>query len=122
MTTMANGVLAASTRRLRLGPSHRIALLTTVLTVTAVALFAIVVRPLSPTPAVLPLPWVAWAVAFALTETLVVHVQWQREAHTFSMGDLVMPPGCSSPHRPTWSWRTSSAPPRRSSSTGASAV
>jgi diguanylate cyclase (GGDEF)-like protein len=93
MTTMANGVLAASTRRLRLGPSHRIALLTTVLTVTAVALFAIVVRPLSPTAAVLPLPWVAWAVAFALTETLVVHVQWQREAHTFSMGDLVMAAG-----------------------------
>ena len=30
----------------------------------------------------LALPWVLWAAAFAISEALVVHVQWQREAHT----------------------------------------
>jgi diguanylate cyclase (GGDEF)-like protein len=39
------------------------------------------------------LPWVLWAGAFAVSEALVVHVQWQREAHSFSVGDLVLGAG-----------------------------
>ena len=39
------------------------------------------------------LPWVLWAAAFAVSEVLVVHVQWQREAHTFSVSDLVLAAG-----------------------------
>ena len=34
-----------------------------------------------------------WAAAFAAGEVLVVHVQWKRDAHTFSMGDLVLAAG-----------------------------
>jgi diguanylate cyclase (GGDEF)-like protein len=59
----------------------------------AVLLFVIVVRSLPTTPTAVALPWVLWAAAFALSEALVVHVQWQREAHTFSVGDLVLAAG-----------------------------
>ncbi|SDD39954.1 diguanylate cyclase (GGDEF) domain-containing protein [Geodermatophilus telluris] len=93
MTTTANGAPTAGSRVLRLGPAQRILLLTAALALAATVLFAVVVRSLPSPTTVLPLPWVVWAVAFALTETLVVHVQWQREAHTFSMGDLVLAAG-----------------------------
>jgi hypothetical protein len=59
----------------------------------AVALFVIVVGSLPTAPTAVSLPWVLWAAAFALSEALVVHVQWQREAHTFSVGDLVLAAG-----------------------------
>jgi len=36
---------------------------------------------------------VLWAVAFAASEVMVVHVQWQRDAHTFSISDLVLAAG-----------------------------
>jgi diguanylate cyclase (GGDEF)-like protein len=68
-------------------------LLTTSVAAVAVALFVIVVRTLPGAPTALTLPWVLWAAAFTISEALVVHVQWQREAHTFSMGDLVLGAG-----------------------------
>ena len=68
-------------------------LLTAAVAAVAVALFVIVVRTLPGAPTALTLPWVLWAAAFAVSEALVVHVQWQREAHTFSIGDLVLGAG-----------------------------
>jgi hypothetical protein len=97
MATMTNGGLvsgaAAMIRRFRPGPSQRILLLTATVAAAAVALFVIVVRSLPSAPTALTLPWVVWAAAFAASEVLVVHVQWQRDAHTFSISDLVLAAG-----------------------------
>jgi diguanylate cyclase (GGDEF)-like protein len=56
-------------------------------------LFARVVRSLPAAPTALNLPWVLWAGAFAVSEWLEVHVQWNRESHTFSASDLVLAAG-----------------------------
>src|SRR4051794_18411930 len=94
MTTMTNGVPAVQNNLLgRFTPSQRIMLLTATVAVAAVALFVIVVRSLSGAPTALNLPWVLWAAAFAAGEVLVVHWQWKRDAHSFSMGDLVLAVG-----------------------------
>ena len=90
---MANGDLTMSVRTLRLGPAQRIQLLTATLAAAAVALFAIVVRTLPEPSTALNLPWALWAGAFAASEMLVVHWQWKREAHSFSMSDLVLGAG-----------------------------
>jgi hypothetical protein len=90
--TTASGP-AAEMRRFRLGPAQRITLLTATVAAAAVALFVIVVRSLPEVSTAVTLPWLLWAAAFAVCEALVVHVQWQREAHTFSVGDLVLGAG-----------------------------
>src|SRR3954451_8911396 len=90
---MTNGVRALGSRTFQLSVPQRIMLLTASVAAVAVALFVIVVRPLPGAPTALTLPWVLWAAAFTISEALVVHVQWQREAHTFSMGDLVLGAG-----------------------------
>ena len=102
MTTMTSSGLAAAMRKFRLGPAQRIMLLTATVAAAAVALFVIVVRSLPEAPTAVTLPWVLWAAAFAVCEALVVHVQWQREAHTFSVGDLVLAAGLllATPQRP----------------------
>jgi diguanylate cyclase (GGDEF)-like protein len=87
---MTNGGLSGAARKFRMGPSQRIMLLSATLAVTAVALFVIVVRHLPAAPTALSLPWVLWAGAFAVSEWLEVHVQWNRESHTFSASDLVL--------------------------------
>jgi diguanylate cyclase (GGDEF)-like protein len=89
---MTNGT-SLRTRAVRLGIPQKIMLLTACVAALAVALFVVVVRPLPGAPTALTLPWVLWAAAFVVAEALVVHVQWQREAHTFSMGDLVLGAG-----------------------------
>jgi diguanylate cyclase (GGDEF)-like protein len=91
-TTMTNGGLAGL-RRFRLGVPQKIALLTGAIAATAVTLFVIVVAPLPTAPTALNLPWVLWAAAFAISEVLIVHVQWKRESHTFSLSDLVLAAG-----------------------------
>jgi diguanylate cyclase (GGDEF)-like protein len=93
MTTMANNGLTDRVRSVRLGPSQRIMLLSAALAAVAVALFAVVVRSLPAAPTALTLPWVLWAGAFAASEWLEVHVQWNRESHTFSASDLVLAAG-----------------------------
>jgi diguanylate cyclase (GGDEF)-like protein len=93
MTTMTNGGPVAGIRRLQLGVSQRIGLLTAVLGAAAVLLFVIVVDTLPAAPTAVALPWVLWAAAFAASEVLVVHVQWKRESHTFSLSDLVLAAG-----------------------------
>jgi diguanylate cyclase (GGDEF)-like protein len=93
MATMTNRAEALRIRAIRLGIPQRIMLLTASVAAVAVALFVVVVTPLPGAPTALTLPWVLWAAAFVVAEALVVHVQWQREAHTFSMGDLVLGAG-----------------------------
>jgi diguanylate cyclase (GGDEF)-like protein len=97
---MTNGASVMGIRVPRLGVPQRIMLLTASVAAIAVALFVIVVRTLPGAPTALTLPWVLWAAAFTISEALVVHVQWQREAHTFSMGDLVLGAGLllATPH------------------------
>jgi diguanylate cyclase (GGDEF)-like protein len=80
-------------RRIQLGVSQRIGLLTAALAAVAVLLFVIVVRTLPAAATAVTLPWLLWAVAFASSEVLVVHVQWKRESHTFSLSDLVLAAG-----------------------------
>ena len=93
MTTMTNGGLLSGMRRPQLGVSQRIGLLTAALAAAAVLLFVIVVRTLPAAATAVTLPWLLWAVAFAASEVLVVHVQWKRESHTFSLSDLVLAAG-----------------------------
>src|SRR3954453_56187 len=90
---MTNGARVPGMSLPRLGVAQRIMLLTAGVAAVAVLLFVIVVRSLPTTSTAVALPWVLGAAAFALSEALVVHVQWQREAHTFSVGDLVPPAG-----------------------------
>src|SRR3954452_3385035 len=90
---MTNGARVPGMSLPRLGVAQRIMLLTAGVAAVAVLLFVIVVRSLPTTSTAVALPWVLWAAAFALSEALVVHVQWQREAHTFSVGDLVLAAG-----------------------------
>ena len=87
-------------RGFRLTPAQRISLLIATVTVVAGTLFGTVVRTLPAADTAVALPWFLWAAAFALCEALVVHVQWQREAHTFSIGDLVLGAGLilAAPH------------------------
>ncbi|HYH74110.1 MAG TPA: EAL domain-containing protein [Nocardioides sp.] len=93
MTTITNSGVTAGLRRFRMGPAQRIMLLTATVATAAVALFLVVVRALPEAHTAVALPWLLWAAAFAVCEALVVHVQWQREAHTFSVGDLVLGAG-----------------------------
>src|SRR3954462_12072587 len=90
---MTNGARVPGMSLPRLGVAQRIMLLTAGVAAVAVLLFVIVVRSLPTTSTAVALPWVLWAAAFALSEALVVHVQWQRVAHTFSVGDLVLAAG-----------------------------
>jgi diguanylate cyclase (GGDEF)-like protein len=63
--------------------------------VAAIALtLAVVVLPSLPGPAApLGLPWPVWVLAFAASEILVVHVQLQKDSHSFSLTDLVLVAG-----------------------------
>ncbi|TFV63011.1 EAL domain-containing protein [Geodermatophilus sp. DF01-2] len=93
MTTMTNGGLAAGIRRSRMGSIQRIWALTATVAAAAVALFVVVVQALPAPATTVALPWLVWVVAFALSEVVVVHVPFQREAHTFSLGDVLLAAG-----------------------------
>jgi diguanylate cyclase (GGDEF)-like protein len=98
MTTMTDGRRAAGTLRLRLDPAQRAWVWTVTVAAAATALFVIVVRPLPQPVDALTLPWVVWALAFAVSEVLVVHVHMERDSHTFSLSDLVLAAGlCLAP-------------------------
>jgi diguanylate cyclase (GGDEF)-like protein len=93
MTAATTDGALAGLRRVRLGVSQKIALLTATVAAAAVTLFAFVVAPMHVAPTALNLPWVLWAGLFAASEVLVVHVQWKRESQTFSLSDLVFAAG-----------------------------
>jgi diguanylate cyclase (GGDEF)-like protein len=90
---MTNGAPAVQASRVLPSPSQRIMLLTSTVAAAAVTLFVIVVRPLPEPSTALNLPWALWVAAFAVSELLVVHWQWNREAHSFSISDLVLAAG-----------------------------
>jgi diguanylate cyclase (GGDEF)-like protein len=90
---MTNGVSGIRSGANRLTVPQRIMLLTGVLAAVAVALFVIVVHPLPGADTAVPLPWLLWAAAFAISEAFPVHVQVKRDAHSFSVSDLVMAAG-----------------------------
>jgi diguanylate cyclase (GGDEF)-like protein len=73
--------------------SRRIGLLVTVVAAAAATLYVAVVRDLPGFDAPLTLPWLVWVAAFAAGELLVVHIQLQRDSHSFSLTDLVLVAG-----------------------------
>ena len=77
----------------RVATRHRVLLLVMLLAAAGGALFLTLVRQLPSPETPLALPWVTWVVAFAATEVFVVHVQLQRDSHSFSLTDLVFVAG-----------------------------
>src|SRR4051812_49336276 len=77
----------------RLSVRRRIILLVAALGAAAAALGFTVVPRLPGPEGTLHLPWIAWVAAFALSEVLVVHVQLQKDSHSFSLTDLVLVAG-----------------------------
>ena len=77
----------------RVSVRRRIVLLVAVLGAAAAILGLTVVPSLPGPDSALGLPWMAWVGAFALSEVLVVHVQLQRDSHSFSLTDLVLVAG-----------------------------
>jgi diguanylate cyclase (GGDEF)-like protein len=90
---MTNGASVSRSGAIGLSVPQRIMLLTIGLAAVAVALFVVVVRPLPGASTAVALPWAVWAAAFAISEAFPVHVQIKRDAHTFSVTDLVMAAG-----------------------------
>src|SRR5436190_12284477 len=72
----------------RLGPMGRVWALNVVLAIAAVGLFlgGVMGRPAIPAP--LEVPWWALAGLFYLAEVFVVHIQFQRDAHSVSLGEI----------------------------------
>jgi diguanylate cyclase (GGDEF)-like protein len=73
--------------------ARRVALLVLLLAAAGATLLGTVVGHLPTPEAALALPWFAWVAAFAATEVFVVHVQLQRDSHSFSLTDLVFVAG-----------------------------
>ncbi len=73
---------------LRLDGAGRVWALSAVIAIVAAVTFAAAVRDLSPVPAPLRIPWWGLAFLFYLTEVMVVHFQFRREVHTFSMSEI----------------------------------
>jgi diguanylate cyclase (GGDEF)-like protein len=68
--------------------SGRVWLLNAVLTLTALALFVAVIHPLEALAAPFRLPWWVVAIAYGLAEILVVHLQFRRDTHSFSLSEI----------------------------------
>ena len=92
-TTMTDSSAVENPRGPWLTTSRRIALLVAGLATVAAALFVIVVRDLPGVDAPFTLPWPVWVLAFAASELVVVHVQVQRDSHSFSLTYLVLTAG-----------------------------
>ncbi len=72
-----------STRR-----GHRVHLLTLLLVILAVVLLIEVVGPLHPLPAPRQIPFWLLIPLFCAAEVFVVHIQFRRDAHSFSLSEL----------------------------------
>ena len=72
----------------RLTPRGRVVVMCVGIAAIAAALQLGPVRSLGPPYPELVLPWWAMAVGFALAEVFVVHVEFRRGAHTFSLSEL----------------------------------
>src|SRR5580700_7640749 len=78
----------ASARR-----GHRVHLLTVLLVATAVVLLIEVVAPLRELPAPREISWWALIPLFCAAEVFVVHLQFRRDAHSFSLSELPLVAG-----------------------------
>jgi diguanylate cyclase (GGDEF)-like protein len=67
---------------------HRVQLLTIVLVATAVFLLVEIVAHLHPIPAPRQIPWWILIPLFSAAEVFVVHIQFRRDAHSFSLSEL----------------------------------
>src|SRR3984885_5726719 len=67
---------------------HRVHLLTVVLVATAVFLLVDVVSKLHEIPAPRQIPWWVLIPLFCAAEVFVVHIQFRRDAHSFSLSEL----------------------------------
>jgi hypothetical protein len=73
----------------RLAPgAARIWALTGAMALVAASLFVAVALRIEPHSAPVTIPWWALAVAFYLAETNVVHLEFRRQAHTFSLSEI----------------------------------
>ena len=68
----------------------RVWILNLCLVLSAVTLTAAVLRRMDPLQVLPGVPWPALAVMFAAGEIFVVHIQYKREAHSFSLREIVM--------------------------------
>ncbi|MCW2635113.1 MAG: sensor diguanylate cyclase [Blastococcus sp.] len=95
-TPEADATTRSATPRSRPGGlpvRSRVVLLVLALAAMAGTLGVTVLPQLSGPAEPLGLPWLVWAAAFATGEFLVVHIQLQRDSHSFSMTDLVLVAG-----------------------------
>jgi signal transduction histidine kinase len=79
---------ARAARTLRLSGVQRVWLLNVGVAGAAAILFFTVVRHLTPLQAPLQMPWWVLAGLFAVAEIFVIHLQFRREAHSFSLGEI----------------------------------
>jgi len=91
MSAMPEG--SAPVRPSWLTTTRRIGLLVMVVATVAAALYVLVVRDLPRLEGAFSLPWLVWVAAFAAGELLVVHIQLQKDSHSFSLTDLVLVAG-----------------------------
>src|SRR5688572_31500945 len=84
---------SASARPPWLTTNRRTGLLVTVVAAVAATLYFLVVRDLPRLEGAVTLPWLVWVAAFAAGELLVVHIQLQKDSHSFSLADLVLVAG-----------------------------
>ena len=115
----------ASTLAAVVGP-RRIWLLIAALASASVALYVLVIRGLPPLNAPFLLDWWVIAVGYGLAEVLVVHLQFRRDTHSFSLSEIplvlglfFLPPSqlivaCARGHRDR-RWRCTAASHRSSS-------
>ena len=79
---------AGSGARRSLSGSARVWTLNLVLALTALSLFGAGVTALPATALAVNMPWWALAALFYLAEIMVVHFQFRREVHTFSLSEI----------------------------------
>ena len=87
----ASSVDSGSTTSSRRG--HRVHLLTFLLVTTAVVLLVKVVANLHEIPAPRQIPWWVMIPLFCAAEVFVVHIQFRRDAHSFSLSELPLVAG-----------------------------
>lgn len=90
MATQAPAHARTSPGSVHLSGGARVWLLSGAMALAALALYAFVVRRLEPVDGEIDAPWWAFVPAFLALESHVVHVHFRREAHTFSMTELVI--------------------------------
>src|SRR4029077_19315770 len=58
------------------------------LTAVALTAYVTIVQPLQAVGAPFQVPWWLFAISYALAEVLVVHLQFRRDTHSFSLSEI----------------------------------